>query len=65
MRRSKGEELKAAAGELVTEVFAALKEAGITLDLDQQMTVLSRVREVCERIGANGNGVERTRGGGE
>jgi hypothetical protein len=57
MARPKSESLlNAAAGELVQEMFAALKDIRVSLTLTQMMTVMARLEKKCDEIGGNGNG---------
>lgn len=56
MRPSKASEAKKVALELTNELFAALKELNVPLDLDQQVTLMTRLRDACERIGTSSIG---------
>lgn len=48
MRRKNVDIAKETAGELVRVLMSALDEAGVTLTLDQQLTVLTRLKEAVE-----------------
>lgn len=61
MRRKNVDIAKVAAGELVRVLMGALDEAGVKLSLDQQLIVLTRLKEAVE--GGNGHAVVKDREG--